>query len=258
MTLKGHKSHYNVKLLSGYGLSVKLKDNHLVLTNGYDPFSSEQEKEEWFITNCPYEKIVISGRGYLSTEAISLLCSHYKNIVITDISGHPISLISGCMQSLTATKYRIGQYDTFRNPEKCRYLGSQTIKAKHESQIRFLESLERLDVKEIVEKLRNNLNEITESNFGDIERRSARIYWSYYTSLFDPRLGFESRNQSSIRITKRNASDPINALLNYGYAVLAGEICKFVNGFGLDPYFLYLDARKLKRIEKIRSKKINC
>ena len=44
MTLKGKQSHYNVKLLSGYGLSVKLKDNRLVLTNGYDPFTKEQEK----------------------------------------------------------------------------------------------------------------------------------------------------------------------------------------------------------------------
>jgi len=31
MTLLGHKNHYNVKLLSGYGLSVKLKDNRIVL-----------------------------------------------------------------------------------------------------------------------------------------------------------------------------------------------------------------------------------
>ena len=41
-------------------------------------------------------------------------------------------------------------------------------------------------------------------------------------------------------ISKRNASDPINGLLNYGYSVLAGEICKFVCGFGLDPYFGYM------------------
>lgn len=160
LTLKGNKNHYNVKLLSGYGLSLKLKNNHLVLTNGYDPFTSEQQKEDWFITNCPYEKIVISGRGYLSTEAISILCSHYKNIVIADPQGHPVSLISGCMQSLTATKYRIGQYDTFRNTEKCRYLGCQTIHAKLESEIRFLESLERQDVKPTIEKLKSNLSEI--------------------------------------------------------------------------------------------------
>ena len=70
MTLKGQQNHYNVKLLSGYGLSVKLRDNHIVLTDGYDPFTKEQQKEEWFITQLPYEKLVISGKGYLSTDAI--------------------------------------------------------------------------------------------------------------------------------------------------------------------------------------------
>jgi len=75
MTLKGKKNHYNVKLLSGYGLSVKLKDNKLVFTNGYDPFTLNQDSEEWFITNLPYEKIVISGRGlfYLDFFAFFLL-----------------------------------------------------------------------------------------------------------------------------------------------------------------------------------------
>jgi len=42
---------------------------------------------------------------------------------------------------------------------------------------------------------------------------------------------------NSIRIEKKNATDVINALLNYGYAVLAGEISKFVNGMGLDAYY---------------------
>lgn len=36
---------------------------------------------------------------------------------------------------------------------------------------------------------------------------------------------------------KYNATDVINALLNYGYTVLAGEISKFVNGIGLDAYY---------------------
>ena len=58
-----------VDFLEDFGFSVKLKDNHLVLTNGYDPFSEKQEKEEWFIPNLPYEKIIVSGKGYISTEA---------------------------------------------------------------------------------------------------------------------------------------------------------------------------------------------
>ena len=36
---------------------------------------------------------------------------------------------------------------------------------------------------------------------------------------------------------KNNAGDIISALQNYGYCVLAGEITKFVNGLGLDPYY---------------------
>jgi hypothetical protein len=29
-----------------------------------DVLSNKSEKEEWFVTQIPYEKIVISGRGY--------------------------------------------------------------------------------------------------------------------------------------------------------------------------------------------------
>ena len=48
MTLKNYKNHYNVKLLMGYGFSVKLKNSKLILTNGKDPFSENQEKEEGY------------------------------------------------------------------------------------------------------------------------------------------------------------------------------------------------------------------
>ena len=42
---------------------------------------------------------------------------------------------------------------------------------------------------------------------------------------------------SGLVLTNRYASDVINALLNYGYTVLAGEIAKFVNALGLDAYY---------------------
>ncbi len=61
MTLKGKQNHYNVKFLSGYGLSVSLKDNKIVLKDGTD-LVGHSEKEEWFVTRLPYEKIVASGK----------------------------------------------------------------------------------------------------------------------------------------------------------------------------------------------------
>ena len=71
MTLKGGTNHYNVKFLRGYGFSIKVKDSKIVLKNCFDPFK-EPEVEEWFVNNMPYEKIVLSCKGYISTEAFSL------------------------------------------------------------------------------------------------------------------------------------------------------------------------------------------
>src|SRR3989475_5902239 len=238
MTLKGHQNHYNVKFLSGYGLSVSLKDSKIILKNGTYPYSDIQEREEWFITQLPYEKIVISGKGYLSTDALALLNENNRNVILVNSHGKPVSQMSGLMDSMTATKYRMGQYDTFRDPKKCKYLTKWILKEKIESQIRFLESLHRDDSKNTIQILRNYLNQVESSlEPYKIEAKAGQVYFRYYATLFDPRHKFESRNNSSLRITKRNASDPINALLNYGYAVLAGEIYKFINGMGFDAYF---------------------
>ena len=119
MTLRGKQNHYNVKFLSGYGLSISLKDNKIVLKNGTYPYSEVAAKEEWFITQLPYEKIVISGKGYISTEALGLLNENNRNVILVNSQGKPVSLMSGLMDSMTATRYRMGQYDTFRDPEKC-------------------------------------------------------------------------------------------------------------------------------------------
>jgi len=81
MTLKGQTNHFNVKFLKGYGFSIKVKDSKIVLKNCYDPFS-EPQVEEWFVKNMPYEKIVVSGKGYISTEALSLLSENNRNVIL--------------------------------------------------------------------------------------------------------------------------------------------------------------------------------
>ena len=65
MTLKGKKNHYNVKLLRGYGDSINLKNSKIVLKGGSDIFTDKYDQEEWFVTQIPYERIVISGKGYV-------------------------------------------------------------------------------------------------------------------------------------------------------------------------------------------------
>lgn len=239
MTLKGKKNYFSVKLLSGYGLSISLKNGKIILKNGHDSFTDSQDVEEWFIINIPYEKIVISGTGYVSVDVITLLCDHYKNVIIVDTYGKSITFINDMMESSTATKYRMAQYDTFRDEAKCKELARKTISDKLESQIKFILSLQRNDSEEIISKLKEKKKLLESTDSNSVEATSANLYFLYYTTLFDEIFGFTSRNNSN-KITKQNASDPINSLLNYGCSVLAGEISKFVNGFGLDAYYGFM------------------
>jgi len=71
LTLKGQKNHYNLKFLKGYGHSISVKNSKIILKDCHDPFSDD--KEEWFVKNMPYEKIVLSGKGYISTEALFVI-----------------------------------------------------------------------------------------------------------------------------------------------------------------------------------------
>ena len=47
--------------------------------------------------------------------------------MLVDTYGHPVSLMNGTMESLTATRYRMAQYDTFRDPEKCLVLAEMIM-----------------------------------------------------------------------------------------------------------------------------------
>jgi len=215
MTQKGESNHYNVKFLKGYGFSVSVKDNKIVLKNSYDPFK-ESEVESWYVKNMPYEKIVLSGKGYISTEALSLLCQNNRNLILLDTYGKPISYLNPVMESNTATQYRIGQYDTFRNLEKKKYLAKQIVKAKIESQIRFLESTKVPAVKNGIEILKESLVTIKEKPLVS-EAGLGRRYFIEYSKLIPERYGFVSRKQSLMNNSINSASLNWNIFLKLSY-----------------------------------------
>ncbi|GKS67500.1 hypothetical protein YTPLAS73_10470 [Nitrosarchaeum sp.] len=235
MTLKGYSNHYNVKFLKGYGHSISVKDSKIILKDCHDPFSPPKT-ESWYIKNMPYEKIVLQGKGYISTDALALLSENNRNVILLDHHGKPVTYLNPVMESLTATRNRIAQYDTFRNPEKCQYLQRKIVKSKLESQIRFLRITNRDEVKEAISKLEVHLSNLNDSTPNSNESKTSHIYFRAFAKLIPDRYEFYSRNPSYVGLAKNKATDIVNALLNYGYAVLGGEISKFINGLGLDAY----------------------
>jgi CRISP-associated protein Cas1 len=50
----------------------------------------------------PYEKIVMSGKGYISTEALGLLLSQYhRNLILVDTYGKATTYLNPVTESLT-------------------------------------------------------------------------------------------------------------------------------------------------------------
>lgn len=70
------------------------------------------------------------------------------------------------MSSSTTTQYRIGQYDTFRDPDKVLYLRKWILDSKLESQINFPRSLERDDLKKGISQLEQYRKQI--ENFKEL------------------------------------------------------------------------------------------
>ena len=101
MTQQSQKNHYNVKFLKGYGHSISVKDSKIVLKNCVDPFSPP-EIESWHTNRMSYEKIVLSGKGYVSTEALATLSENNRNVILVDTQGNPQCVMSGVKSSLTA------------------------------------------------------------------------------------------------------------------------------------------------------------
>jgi len=208
------RNHYNIKFLSGYGISIKQKDNQIILQHKPDPFS-EPDKEEWYVDNMPYEKLVVSGNGYITFDALKSLTQNNRNIILTDTSGHPVCLMNGLMDSLTATKYRIGQYDTFRDESKRNYLVNQITKAKISSQSKFLKS-HGIDV-----------------DLSHLESASSKKYFAEYTKLIPEKYQFHSRNQSFIRTSKNHATDVGQNLFEEDFPHLLfpySHVCETISG----------------------------
>lgn len=184
------RNHYNIKFLKGYGHSISVKNSKIILKDNHDPFS-QPITEEWFVKNMPYDRIILQGKGYVSTEGLAILSENNKTVILLDTSGNPITTCHGIRDSYTATKYRMAQYDTFRDKVKTDYLTQQIIKAKLDSQIKFLKFTNRPDVREGIIKL---------SRPGLSEAVSSRIYFENYAKLIDERFQFSKRN--SIQIQK--------------------------------------------------------
>lgn len=258
--------------LQGYGLSVKVKNTRLVFTDGIDIRTGKQNKLTLPVSKCNFDKVVIQGKGFVSTEALERLAEGNINVIMLDKRGKLYSYfhqIGGSNEPLIRQK----QYDCFRNERRLEYLRKWIVSQKIESQIRLFRDLTeepkrhynsynkkwqlnnnqyssfnysltvkpqvKREIKRVVPFMERHLAQLPRAKrLREIMKVEADVGKSYYPTFalaFKPKLGFTSRN-SRRTFRPSDASDVINALLNYGFSILYAEIAKQLNALGLDCY----------------------
>ena len=258
--------------LTGYGLSISVKNTRLVFKQGIDPFSKNREVMELPASACQFDKVVIQGRGYVSTEALERLAESNINVIMLDKRGKLYSYfhqIGGSNEPLI----RQNQYDCFRDKNKVEYLRKWIVSEKIRAQIQLFKDLVEKpkryfntynkkwqvnnnqhssinyslklneDAKNKVQNaipmmerhLQRLQNAHTRREIVDVESDVGKLYYPNFAKVFNSELGFHSRNNHRT-FRPSDASDVINGLLNYGFSILYAEVAKQLNALGLDCF----------------------
>jgi len=226
----------NPLLLSGFGISIDVNRAHLTIKQKESVMEFEPHR-------IPYDYIVIDGHyGSISFEAMRWLSKHDVSIALLNWNGNLLS--TTVSQETLNAQLKVKQYEKYLNPESRLYIASQIVKQKVRSSLGLLKALSNFyDIdfstinKEIERVDYDNINSLMM-----YEGRIASAYWSELTKIFNSLakdFHFEGRKNLSYS-WNMNASDPINALLNYGYAILESMVRKDINTIGLDVSIGYL------------------
>lgn len=243
--------------LTDYRLSLTVKNTRLVFEQEInDPFrkrgKEKQDIMELPASACPFDKVIIQGRAYVSMEDLQILAENEINVVLLDRRGKIFSYFNQIRGSDPLVRQK--QYDCFRDEAKLEHLRKWVIREKIESQIRLFSKITQgryrhlitddkiiNEFSEAIAKMKGNFNAIlnrahTLTQILHHESSIAKIYHPTLNWVIKPELGFMIRNNLR-NFRENNASDVINGLLNYGFSILYTEVAKQLNALGLDCYY---------------------
>lgn len=207
------------------------------------------EKDGEIIGRLPVRSIdgvVIVRNAQMTTQVIFELLELSIPIIYIDDYGKIVGNL--CNDKQTAARL-LRQIEIFRNSEKQIILAREIISEKISNQQNLLKQYAKTkDADKLSGKIKrlktqgdkiNLLNDIEEIR--GVEGMASKIYFSAFPELIDlTRWSWKGR-------TQHPATDPINALLNYGYAFLEREVRIAVALAGLDArigFFHSNDGRK--------------
>lgn len=233
-------------VVDGFGKFLGRKGETLVVKEEGKTLQRVQPQE--------LEQVVISGKGTISTDALWLLAEHGVDVLLVDFKGEVKARLSPPeMRTVNTRRQQYQAYYDRRGVEMAKAI----VEAKIKNQAAVMGTLakKRRDTdpelasllyqnREEMEKIAGEVSSVKGDSVDtvriwlmNLEGKAASLYWRALGEVFGKEWGFLGRSG-------RHATDPTNAMLNYGYGILLGESWRAVHYAGLDPYGGFLHADK--------------
>lgn len=232
-------------LIEGYNKSIHKRDNQLLI--------KEKEEELEKINIKRIDDITIIGKGSMTFDALRLISENNIPLMSIDYFGK-INYILEYPQYgnifLRKQQYKFSEnhqgLNISREIIKSKLLNQRSTirtlnKSKNSDDIKFYENKINESIKAL-DKLRFGPN-VNVSNaktkIMGIEGNASTYYWMAISEILPEDVKFYQR-------INRFPDDITNAMLNYGYAILASEVTKHLILNRLDPYcgFLHFDRER--------------
>ena len=249
----------SVIVADGYGISLTVSRGHLVIRDGLGRHRRERRLPRAQRT---VRRIVILGHtGHISLEAIRWC--HDTGVALMQVEPDGTLLLTSSPTGRDDARLRRSQAAAATSPHGL-HLAQHLLTGKLTGQAALLRrhNLNQTAADQI-ERLRDELTTAPDLvTCRDLEAKAANIYFATWAASVCCTVAEQERARVPDHWTvfaargsllhrggrsPRAASDPINALLNYGYTLLEGEATLAARAIGLDPGLGVLHTDKPNR-----------
>lgn len=189
------------------------------------------------------DQVMVFGNAQITTQAMQFCLS--ENIPIYLLSG--LGQYYGVIDAFNAEPVHL-QHEQFQrtdNPVFCLQLAKGLVQGKLANSRMLLQRLARrhetAELAEAIAALKTSLahlpQALTLDELRGVEGSAARAYFQALASCLDEAWGFNHR-------VRHPPTDPINAMLSYGYTLLFYNIYSLLRSRGLNPQVGFLHALK--------------
>jgi CRISPR-associated protein Cas1 len=221
-------------ILTGYGTSLRLSGHILEVSN-----EGESRRETFAAHQLPFDSVVVEGNsGTISFEAARFLA--VQDIPVTFLRWDGSVLSTLLPRGPVAGELKLAQFashnDTARRVEVARAILAVKF-SKSVELLRFLARFYPCNAKPVEAEVKRGPVEETVSSLLTWEGRTAVAYWVEFAKIVNrlwPGARFVTRKGKG-KSWAQSATDPVNALLNFGYSLIEARVRHAVNSVGLEP-----------------------